>query len=160
MSKIEVSKVNSSTSFQIREGFEAKVQKNEEVIIEDLNFDGFADIRLMQYLPTDESIAYFYWLYDDTNNRFVRSEKLEKNIFSPVLDIEEEFLISQWRKNDGSWGSDFYQFTEILDIELVKQEVNTPQKDEMFQLVLKENQNGEMVVVKDSIFKPANYLPF
>ena len=160
VSKIEVSKVNSSTSFQILEGFEAKVQKNEEVIIEDLNFDGFADIRLMQYLPTDESIAYFYWLYDDTNNRFVRSEKLEKNIFSPVLDIEEEFLISQWRKNDGSWGSDFYQFTEILDIELVKQEVNTPQKDEMFQLVLKENQNGEMVVVKDSIFKPANYLPF
>lgn len=160
VSKIEVSKVNSSASFQTLEGFEAKVQKNEEVIVEDLNFDGFMDIRLMQYLPTDESIAYFYWIYDDTNKRFVRSETLEKSVFSPVLDTDEEFIISQWRKNDGSWGSDFYEFTEALNIKLVKQEINTPQNNEMFQLILKENQGGVMTVVKDSIFKPSNYLPF
>lgn len=160
VSRIEIQKVNSKSSFQVLEGFEAKVQKNEEVIVEDLNFDGFMDIRLMQYLPIDESIAYFYWLYDDRNKRFVRIETLEKNIFSPTLDTEEELIISQWRKNDGSWGADFYQFTEAFDIKLVKQEINTPQDDEMFQMILKENQGGVMTIVKDSTFRPSNLLPF
>ena len=94
---IQVIKKGQTAIHQTLEGFEAEVGKNEQVTIEDLNFDGQPDIRLMQFLPTDESIAYFYWLYDTANDRYVRSTSLEEHIFSMELNslvTFEDFNIS------------------------------------------------------------------
>ena len=64
VTSIKVNKKGNSTDYQILKGFEASVQENEQVIIEDLNFDGYSDIRLLQYLPETANIPFFYWLYN------------------------------------------------------------------------------------------------
>ena len=160
VTQIKVTNKSTESLYQTLEGFQAEVQKNEKVIVEDLNFDGHSDIRLMQYLPTDESIAYFYWIYDNTNQRFVRSQRLEEKVFSPVVDEESKFLISQWREHDGSWGADFYKFTETFDFVLVKQEINTPIEDDMIKQTIKNLENGVVRTTKDSTYQMEAYLPF
>lgn len=160
VSKIEIAKKGTSNVYQVLEGFEADVQVNEDVILEDLNFDGVPDIRLMQYLPTDESIAYFYWLYDTAQEKYVRNQKLETQVFSPSVDLENQLLVSQWRKIDGSFGADFYSFTSASEAKLIKQEINTPYQDSLYKKVVTESKSNVLKTVSENIYKPNNQLPF
>jgi hypothetical protein len=117
---VKVMKKGSSTVYQMLEGFEATVQENEQVIIEDFNFDGYADIRLLQYLPETANIPFFYWLYNPKTKKFERNNALEV-IKSPTLDVENEHILSQWTKGDNIQGTDFYRFIGN-EIKIVKQE--------------------------------------
>jgi hypothetical protein len=120
---IKVIKKGSTKQHQILEGFEATVQENEQVIIEDFNFDGYADIRLLQYLPETANIPFFYWLYNPKTEKFERNTQLEI-IQSPILDAKNEYILSQWTKGDKIQGTDFYKFAG-RKIKLVKQETET-----------------------------------
>ena len=159
VNQIKVFAKGQTTSYQELIGFQAEVQANEEVSVEDLNFDGIPDIRLMQFLPTDESIAYFYWLYDTQSQQFVRNENLEQQVFSPSVDIENEQLVSQWRKKDGTFGADFYEFPSPNTISLVKQEINVPYQESMYMKTVKEMKDGVMQIVSENAYEPNTRLP-
>ena len=120
VTSINVNKEGSSSSYQTLDDFEARVQKNEQVIVEDLNFDGYSDIRILQYLPETANIPFFYWLYNPNTERFERNTNLEV-IHSPSLDFENEYILSQWTEENDIQGTDFYKFVGNR-IELVKQE--------------------------------------
>lgn len=120
VTSIKVNKKGNSTDYQILNGFEANVQENEQVIIEDLNFDGYSDIRLLQYLPETANIPFFYWLYDSEREAFERNMNLEI-IQSPSLDFENEYILSQWTDESDVRGTDYYKFVGS-SIKLMKQE--------------------------------------
>lgn len=159
VNRIEVFTKGQTAVFQALEGFEAEVQANEEVSVEDLNFDGVPDIRIMQFLPTDESITYFYWLYDKQEGKFIRNESLEKQVFSPSVDLETKQLVSQWRKKDGTFGADFFEFPSPNRISLVKQESNAPYQESMYIRTIKEMKDGVMQVVSENAYTPDMRLP-
>lgn len=120
VTSIKVNKKGNSTDYQILKGFEASVQENEQVIIEDLNFDGYSDIRLLQYLPETANIPFFYWLYNSETEAFERNMNLEI-IQSPSLDFENEYILSQWTDESDVRGTDYYKFVGS-NIKLMKQE--------------------------------------
>ena len=160
VNSIQVIKKGQTAIHQTLKGFEAEVGKNEQVTIEDLNFDGQPDIRLMQFLPTDESIAYFYWLYDSSKDRYVRSSSLEEHVFSPDLDDENELIISQWRKKDGTFGSDYFKYVDAIAVKLTKQEENIPFQDTLYKKIIREFDGSILTSTKESTYKPESaFLP-
>src|ERR1700720_1454639 len=44
--------------------------KDQLFIIEDINFDGVNDIRLLQFLPAAPNLPYYYWIYDRKSGKF------------------------------------------------------------------------------------------
>jgi|GEM_PF-2016968 hypothetical protein len=136
VTSINIKKIGNSERHQTLDGFEAKVQENEQVIIEDLNFDGYLDIRLLQYLPETANIPFFYWLYNPKTEKFERNLALEV-IQSPVLDSENEYILSQWTKTDNIKGIDFYKFIGNR-IKLIKQETETFTDSVNYILTIKE----------------------
>jgi hypothetical protein len=136
VTSIEVKEKRKSAKYQVLEGFEAMVQENEQVIVEDFNFDGYADIRLLQYLPETANIPFFYWLYNPKTKKFQRNTALEI-IHSPILDIENEYILSQWTREDNIQGTDFYRFVGN-QIKLVKQETEEFTDSINYTLTIKE----------------------
>ena len=160
VSQIQVSAKGQNNTYQTLDGFVADVQANEEVITEDLNFDGIPDVRLMQFAPIEESITFFYWLYDVNQGKFVRNTELEEQVLSPAVDLENKQLISQWRKKDGSYGADYFEFQNNNSIKLVKKESNIPHDDTTYLKRIEELSNGTLIVVSEDIFEPETRLPF
>ncbi len=133
---INIRKKGSKEIFQQLTGFEAFVQENEQIVMEDLNFDGYGDIRLLQFLPEDASVPFFYWLYNPKTEKYVRNKKLEI-VHSPSLDRKQALLLSQWGDGDSIQGTDFYQFRGH-QIKLVKQEIQQIIDDKHYALIFKE----------------------
>ncbi|MCL2811588.1 MAG: hypothetical protein FWD25_06840 [Clostridia bacterium] len=61
-------------------------------VLEDMNFDGYMDMRLMQYVSGGVNIPYHCWLWDPVDNRFVYSEALSA-ISSPLFDPERRQVL-------------------------------------------------------------------
>ena len=61
-------------------------------VLEDMNFDGYLDMRLMQYVSTGFNIPYHCWLWDFVGNRFVYNEALSA-VSSPIFDQEEKQVL-------------------------------------------------------------------
>ena len=59
--------------------------------IEDLNFDGYKDLRLQKGTPAGPNIPYLYWIYDPSQN-----EELEI-ILALKVDYENKRIISYTR---------------------------------------------------------------
>ena len=160
VNEIKVSAKGQNGVYQTLDGFVADVQANEEVIVEDLNFDGIPDIRLMQFAPIEESVTFFYWLYDKGQGKFVRNTALEEQVLSPAVDLESKQLISQWRKKDGSYGSDYFEFTNDQNVKMVKRESNIPHEEVKYLKRIEELNNNVLTVVSESVFEPETRLPF
>ena len=160
VNQIQVSTKEQNGVYQTLDGFVADVQTNEEVIVEDLNFDGISDIRLMQFAPIEESVTFFYWLYDVGKGEFVRNIQLEEQVLSPAVDVENKQLVSQWRKKDGSYGADYFEFQNNQHIKLVKKESNIPHESTKYLKIIEELNNNVLIVVSKDVFEPETRLPF
>jgi hypothetical protein len=82
-----------------------------ELLIEDLNFDGFNDIRLQAFMPAGPNIPYICWLWDDGARQFVHSAELS-DIPSIEVDAENEWLSSYERATPALYTNSFYKFTD------------------------------------------------
>ncbi len=65
-------------------------------VMEDMNFDGFNDIRIQSFVPAGPNTPYYYWLWDKDSFKYVRNNDLEK-ITAPEFDNENELVISYIR---------------------------------------------------------------
>lgn len=151
VTSIRIYKKADNTFLQELSGFEALVQENEQVIVDDLNFDNYADIRLLQFLPEDANIPFFYWLYNPKTKKFERNTQLEI-ISSPNIDRENELILSQWIDGEDTQGTDFYQYkgTKIV---LMKQEIQQNINEENYTLTVKQPVGDSLQVVKQETFK-------
>jgi hypothetical protein len=78
-----------------------------ELEVRDLNFDGYADIRLIERLPAGPDVPYLNWLYDPASGRFVESPALNA-ITAPQFDAAAREIRSDWRESATRYGTDIY----------------------------------------------------
>lgn len=145
--KIEIRKKGTNEITQIVENFNAEVQKNETVIVEDVNFDGYLDIRLMEYLPSGPNIPYLYWIFDPETKQFVQNEEL-KQITSPEVDVKNKQLLSHQRTDATRFGTKFYEYRNN-ELVLVKEEIRAYTTPIQYKWTIKELDNDIMIITKD-----------
>ncbi len=52
--------------------------KNFGFAIEDMNFDGYKDIRIIEFMPLSPNTSYFVWTWNQKTNQYVQNKALEK----------------------------------------------------------------------------------
>lgn len=92
---IEIKDSENQALIQMIGGIETTTP-NGEIYLEDLNFDGYKDLRLQAMIPAGANAPYLYWLYDANQGKFIRNEDLEQ-VISPEIDLQQKRLISHER---------------------------------------------------------------
>jgi hypothetical protein len=83
------------------------------LIVGDMNYDGYDDFRVMEFLPAGPNVPYLYYLYVPATRQFVYSEAYAK-ITSPEF-IGNSQIRSQWRRSaENKWGIDTYTVTNSI----------------------------------------------
>jgi len=92
-------------------------------IIEDMNFDGYPDIRLLSWVSTSFYTSYQYWFYDSKYGLFVRDTTFEKFI-NPYFDPEKETFHTYWRYGFNEFGHAIYEWRNNK-LELIVKEIES-----------------------------------
>ncbi len=86
----------------------------EEFIVEDMNFDGFSDFRVLQYRPAFPNMPYYYYLYDPIQKKFVLQDD---NMFwieltSPEFDQKNKIIYSHMYDGTMGYERDTYKLID------------------------------------------------
>ncbi len=76
-------------------------------IVEDMNFDGWPDLRIAQFLPASPNIPYAAWLFDPATRNLAASDDLEE-IASPAFDPAAKRVTSAVRNSCCSYTNEVY----------------------------------------------------
>lgn len=80
-----------------------------ELELLDLDFDGTADIRVIDVRPAGPNVTYVNWLYDQASGQFVRSAALDA-LVAPQFDAVRREVRSSWRDGATRYGMEIYTF--------------------------------------------------
>jgi len=117
----------------------------------DLNFDGYEDVQLLIMRGVTGNRVYSHWLFDPKTDRFVRHQELDKAV-NPIPDPATKQLKTFWN-GGGTYTARVYHWEEgklVLEREEKKDWVH---EKEYFLKVIKERQNGKLVVVREEIIR-------
>lgn len=96
-------------------------------VAEDMNFDGYTDFRLMDFLPAYTwNVNYLYWLYNPSKKMFERDTLLEV-IYGPEFDASSKKIRKYWKEDDGM-GTETYQW---INGKIVMTETETTRKEQI-----------------------------
>ncbi|MGH4052910.1 MAG: XAC2610-related protein [Clostridium sp.] len=117
------------------------------IVIEDMNFDGYKDIRIQQLLPATGNVPYYYWLWDKEISKFIKNNELEK-ITSPVFDAKSKSIKSNVKEDATTYYDYEYKYINNK-ITLIKeiQRIGNLEKN-VWNITVKELVNNEMKVIK------------
>jgi len=124
--------------------------KDQIFIIEDVNFDGHDDIRLLQFLPAAPNLPYYFWTYNSATKKFQPDQALEE-ITSPEFDQKKKLIYSFWR--DGCCSHGLSTFKYINGKPKLIEESEVKQEDGKVITTLKKMVNGKMKLVKKTVEK-------
>lgn len=132
------------------ENYFSKTIPNDQLFaIEDMNFDGNADFRLMKFLPAGPNIPFLFWIYNPTNERF----EVNKNygeITSPEFNYEKKQISSSWRDGCCRHGRDIYKL-EKENPELTERFVMGHNSDDKEYYEHWKVENGELKLIEKKI---------
>lgn len=80
-----------------------------DIIIEDMNFDGINDFRIIAMIPPGPNIPYICFLWDKKSGKFVHAEFLD-DITSPEFDSKSKVIISNNRESANMSSRDVYKY--------------------------------------------------
>ncbi len=126
LDRIEVRRSGESEPFQTLEPITSDVPikiANNGFEALDLNFDGYLDIRVMQFVSAGPNTPYQNWLWSPTTGKFVANRALDK-ITAPQFDADAQEITSQWRRSAAEHGSDIYAYDGTTPV-LVHRETDT-----------------------------------
>jgi len=106
----------------------------------DMNFDGYQDIRLVEFRSAGPNTAYLHWLFDPPSGRFLESHGLN-DIPSAHFDAGRREIRSDWRDGATRYGSNIYVFSEGRPV-LVRKEEKTYQAPGTYLLEVKRLVDG------------------
>lgn len=89
-------------------------------IVEDVNFDGQKDIRLISWLSNYNDKEYWYWIYNEEQGQF-ETDKNMIHFMNPEFDIEHQFVYTQWRVGVMEQGHSLYKWEDAHYQLLVEQ---------------------------------------
>jgi len=125
------------------------LDRGEGFKIEDINFDGYKDIRLMELLPAGANVPYLYWLYHPKQQHFIFSKAFSQ-LAHITLDMDKKQVISQYRINAVEHGTDYYT-VDNYELTLVRQELTKYIKNEEGELILfdmvKQRTDGQLHII-------------
>ena len=81
-----------------------------DIIIEDMDFDGIKDFRIIAMLPPGPNIPYICFLWDNKSGKFIHAEFLD-DITSPVFDSKKKTITSESRDNASTYSKEVYKYT-------------------------------------------------
>ena len=81
-----------------------------DIIIEDMNFDGINDFRIIAMLPPGPNIPYICFLWDKKSGKFVHAEFLD-DITSPEFDSKTKTVTSSSRESANKYKKDVYRYS-------------------------------------------------
>ena len=94
-----------------------------DIIIEDMDFDGIKDFRIIAMLPPGPNIPYICFLWDKKSGKFVHAEFLD-DITSPEFDSKTKTVTSKSRESASKYRKDVYKYSNGKLV-LVKSMVKT-----------------------------------
>jgi hypothetical protein len=124
--------------------------KEQVFIVEDMNFDGHNDFRLLQFLPAAPNLPYYCWTYDAKRKIFVRQKSLE-DITSPEFDAKEKLIVSSWRDGCCHHGSSTYKYINGKPTVIAEADIKKEDGKEIFKQ--KKRINGKLRVIKRTVEK-------
>ena len=128
--------------------FYCTMEKDQILTIEDVNFDGLYDIRIIQFLPAGPNIPYFYWFFDAKTGRFKADKRLE-DVVSPEFDHQKKLIHSGWRDGCCDHGNSIYKFIGEKLIKIEEVEIATDMKHEGYQIFTRKKLvKGKWLVVE------------
>jgi hypothetical protein len=123
--------------------------EDEFFVIEDMNFDGYNDIRLMQSMGARGNTSYLFWLYNRDKKTFVRDSSLE-NLSNPQFDPKEKKAYSYWSVGCCEYGSNIYQVVngKLALVEDETMHLNMENEKEYI-LTIRKLVDGEMKIIEE-----------
>ncbi len=142
---------------QMLDQFDALLPDGSEVdalYVEDVNFDGYADLRVMKYLPGGANVPYFFWLYNPSTAKFEESKAFEV-VMSPQVDLAKKELISRQRVSAAEYVTEYYKPRGNFPV-LVRREERVYESDGSSVLKVFEITGGEQKLVETKKLPPQN----
>lgn len=96
-----------------------------DIIIEDMDFDGINDFRIIAMLPPGPNIPYICFLWDKKSGKFIHADFLD-DITSPEFDSKAKTVTSSSRESANKYRKDVYKYSG-KKLVLVKSIVKTYQ---------------------------------
>jgi len=90
-------------------GYVTFIHESLGFVVEDMNFDGYADIRIAEFLPVGPNIPYLSWVWDREVGRYVFDSVLS-SIPSLEVDHENQIIRSFNRVSAGQNTTLYYQY--------------------------------------------------
>lgn len=112
----------------------------------DMNFDGYADMRLAEFFTPGPNIPYLHWLFDPKSSTFARRPAFD-DIRSPVFDADAKRLKSTWRDGAQRYGVDTYEIINNEPI-LVRSELKEYREPGVYRLTVSERDGSKMKVIE------------
>ena len=81
-----------------------------DIVIEDMNFDGINDFRIIAMLPPGPNIPYICFLWDKKSGKFIHAEFLD-DITSPEFDSKTKTVTSSSRESANKYRKDVYRYS-------------------------------------------------
>lgn len=119
-------------------------------ILEDMNFDGTTDIRLLNWTSTNLQTTYWYWFYNDSTKQFQRNTTLAE-LTNPFFNSTTKTIHTSWSFISNSYGHALYEWNEDK-VELIAEEElkwNISGSHEI--LTIKQNINGKINIIKRDV---------
>ncbi|GEM_PF-1751314 len=120
-------------------------------MIEDVNFDGYKDIRLMELLPAGPNVPFIYWLFDPASKKFSYHAELSE-LTEVRIDAATKQIHSQWRESASQYGKAVYQFINGK-LTKIKESSYQHQYEDVFELTVREWTNGQWHEVERSLVR-------
>jgi len=117
------------------------------IVIEDMNFDGYKDIRIQQFLPATGNVPYYYWLWDKEESKYIKNTELEK-ITSPVIDAKGKSIKSNFKENAATYYDYEYKYISSKLTLIRETERIADLEKKVWHVTIKELIENEMKVIK------------
>jgi hypothetical protein len=147
--RIEIRRGAATKPSQVIEGLDTATPSSTDMpglAVLDMNFDGYGDIRLVEFQPAGPNVPYLNWLFDPRSERFVENQALNA-ITSPQFDPATREVRSNWRDSGTRYGTDVHVFRGS-EPTLVRKEVKEYTDPGVFTLQVSRLVNGVWEVVE------------
>lgn len=127
-----------------------EIAKKNEITVEDMNFDGYPDIRLLADVVGANEV-YLYWLYNPRVRKFEKNRQLEDIAINPEFDPIRKAVVSSGSSGTGRFGETYlYRGGKYFLTE--RSEVFWDEKEEQHLIVTHyKEKNGEPVEVSREV---------
>ncbi|EMJ65610.1 hypothetical protein LEP1GSC051_3241 [Leptospira sp. P2653] len=111
--RIKISKGNKKVISQTLEvgNIDPFAKGDDFFVAEDVNFDGYKDIRLIVDQGATGNRWYAYWLFHPSKNRFIENEELDE-LVNPVFDLKTKTILTYYHLSSREYVNGTYKFAK------------------------------------------------